>query len=175
MGVGVKINMYDNVDDIIQHYASQYYNPQKAHDYYMRTRQLADNQPKLDKDQKKIFAVEKKGISDQKMSEVKGNRDVETVRLNALRQNAKETKDRITADLTKLFASLKGDKVKTAKAKKDAQLKRLKVSNNLKSAIASARASYKSQTAGIKSKYEQITAAERLKISNVDTTTMNIE
>ena len=30
----------DNVDDVIAHYVSEFYNPIKAHEYYLRTRKL---------------------------------------------------------------------------------------------------------------------------------------
>ena len=32
--------MGEKVEDVIQHFVSAYYDPVKAHDYYMRTRQL---------------------------------------------------------------------------------------------------------------------------------------
>ena len=32
--------MNNKVDDFLQHYASQYYDPVKAHEYYMRNREL---------------------------------------------------------------------------------------------------------------------------------------
>jgi hypothetical protein len=160
--------MSKNVDEIIHQYVSEFYDPQKAHDYYMRTRQLKGDQPQLDKEQKKIFAVSKSNIGAKRTSELKGNSQIQTARLSALRQTATATRDRITAELATFFSKTKDKKLRV-NAQKEARLKRLKVAGDLKSVLASSRASYKQQVAGVKANYDKITANERLKISNVDT------
>jgi len=114
--------MGEKVEDVIQHFVSAYYDPVKAHDYYMRTRQLTGRKPSITKgmtkEQKQIFAVSKSNIGVAKKAEVVSNRSAEVARLNALRQTAKEAQDKIKAQMTALFASFQGDKVKTAVAKK---------------------------------------------------------
>ena len=36
-----------DINEPLQHYASPYYDPVKAHEYYMRTRELKDGNKKL--------------------------------------------------------------------------------------------------------------------------------
>lgn len=74
--------MSEQVDAFLAHYASKYYDPAKAREYYLRTRELKGREPVLSKE------------SRQKQSE-------------ALAYVSKEIQTRKTADLTKLDAAAK--------------------------------------------------------------------
>lgn len=72
--------------DALQHYASKYYDPIKAHEYYMRTRKLkGHHDTKLNEHGKEAEAFIKKSISDERKRKVgdhasKGKAQIDTVR-----------------------------------------------------------------------------------------------
>lgn len=51
-----------DINEPLQHYASPYYDPVKAHEYYMRTRELKGRRSatKLNDEGKKVWAYTKK-------------------------------------------------------------------------------------------------------------------
>lgn len=57
---------------VLRHYASPYYDPQKAHEYYMRTRELKGRSTtSLNDDGKKIWSYTKNNIKSEKAAKVK--------------------------------------------------------------------------------------------------------
>lgn len=50
-----------DIDELLQHYASPYYDPVKAHEYYMRTRELKGRRSttKLNDEGKKSGLIQK--------------------------------------------------------------------------------------------------------------------
>ena len=69
---------YTEFDEFLEHYASKYYDPVKAHEYYMRTRELKNKREaeslKTTK-QREIWQVSKDSIAKAKASEVKSTQD----------------------------------------------------------------------------------------------------
>lgn len=57
-----------DIDELLQHYASPYYDPVKAHEYYMRTRELKGRRSttKLNDEGKEIWAYTKNEITSEK-------------------------------------------------------------------------------------------------------------
>ena len=57
-----------DINEPLQHYASPYYDPVKAHEYYMRTRELKGRRSatKLNDEGKKVWAYTKNEISSKK-------------------------------------------------------------------------------------------------------------
>ena len=62
-----------DINEPLQHYASPYYDPVKAHEYYMRTRELKGRRStmKLNDEGKKVWAYTKNEISGEKKEKVK--------------------------------------------------------------------------------------------------------
>lgn len=91
------------------HYASKYYDPQKAHEYYMRTRELKGkgrSTSTLTDNGKKIWAYTKNSIKEEKASKVKTEQESRDNQISALRAKADETREKITSRLKELNEAL---------------------------------------------------------------------
>lgn len=62
-----------DIDELLQHYASPYYDPVKAHEYYMRIRELNGRRSttKLNDEGKKSGLIQKMKITSEKKEKVK--------------------------------------------------------------------------------------------------------
>lgn len=91
-------------DSHLQHYASKYYDPVKAHEYYMRHRHLKGRRPvsKLNDEGKKIWSVAKSNITSEKKEASESQRQTYKNQVEQLRQRAKETRQRISNRLKEL-------------------------------------------------------------------------
>ena len=88
---------------VLMHYASQYYDPVKAHEYYMRTRELKGRSTStLTDDGKKIWAYTKNSIKEEKASKVKSEQELRDKKISELRAKADETKEKITSRLKEI-------------------------------------------------------------------------
>ena len=110
-------------DDSLAHFTSPYYDPQKAHDYYLRTRQLVAKNSLTaltSTAQRDIFAVSKSNITAAKTSDTIKAQNVEQAHLAALSKTAKDTAIRINATLQALNAKINftNSKNQTAASKK---------------------------------------------------------
>lgn len=91
----------------LMHYASPYYDPVKAHEYYERTKELKGrNRSLLNDDGKKVWDYTKANITAEKKyvldQESKSNQE----RIEQLRTSANEAKERITKKLQELNEAL---------------------------------------------------------------------
>lgn len=84
--------------DYLAHYSSQYYDPAKAHDYYLKNRQLAVkragmtvDQKKTDANQRQAFAFAKRNISEAQKTETTKAVAGHQANLKALQEKAKST------------------------------------------------------------------------------------
>lgn len=143
--------MMDKVDAflqhaLLQHYVSQYYDPVKAHEYYMRTRQLTGRTTRgMSDQQKKAWAYTKSQIADEKSNAIKGSSAT-------AQQQIKNLRSRTAAMRDNLMLKLRSRSLTTG------QKENLK--NSLQSAIDGVRASFKSAKEELNVKYEQIYNAE---------------
>ncbi len=89
---------YTEFDEFLEHYASKYYDPVKAHEYYMRTRELKNKREaeslKTTK-QHEIWQVSKDSIAKAKASEVKSTQDA----LKTSSENTKRLTERYKAQV----------------------------------------------------------------------------
>lgn len=94
-----------DINEPLKHYASPYYDPVKAHEYYMRTRELKGRRSttKLNDEGKKVWAYTKNEISGKKKEKVKEKRKQ---KIAELRAKAKVTREQISAKLKELNAQL---------------------------------------------------------------------
>ena len=160
-------------DDSIAHYSSQYYDPAKAHEYYMRNRELkgARSTKGMSDTQKEAWDYSKNQMGEAKKSELTSTQEAMMRRNEALRQQAKESAERITekirnaisqmqlkretmsdAKLKELQSSSDRDKVQKLRASASAEI--AKVQADLKTAIAKSRETYNQSKQQIKTKYD---------------------
>ena len=108
---------------VLRHYASPYYDPQKAHEYYMRTRELKGRSTtSLNDEGKKIWSYTKNNIKSEKEQEKRDQKITE------LREKAEATKEQISSRLKELNEALTqnaSDKRKSIDTDKDSDLEEI--------------------------------------------------
>ena len=84
---------------VLRHYASPYYDPQKAHEYYMRTRELKGRSTtSLNDEGKKIWSYTKNNIKSEKTAKVKEEQEKRDQRLRNFVQKRMLRKNRYLLD-----------------------------------------------------------------------------
>lgn len=160
------------------HYASEYYDPVKAREYYLRTRELKGRSSAgMSKEQKEALAVTNDGIRTAKKGALdKASTDTKT-QLDSLQASAEAARARIEAKLTSFLAQLNGQTpipanaspklrafmkrqraAHTAAAKKSARAELQQVGTELKAAVQAARDAYAATKKSVVEKYD--TAAQ---------------
>lgn len=169
--------------DSLKHYASEYYDPVKAHEYYEQHKQLKGRRStaKLDDEGKEIWQYTKDQITERKKADIQAESDQKNATIEQHRAEAKATRERISQRLKQLNAYLKSKSTKglsaeerervTAEkaqmreeARADAASEREKVASDLKSVCEAAREAYKKAKEDITSSYEEIYQEEYDKI-----------
>ena len=95
-------------NEYIRHYASPYYDPVKAHEYYMKTRELKGRRSvqKLSDEGKKVWAYTKNEIKTEKKEKVDAEREKQKQTTTNLRERASETRKQISSRLKELNEAL---------------------------------------------------------------------
>lgn len=108
----VAIDPMDEMD--LRHYASKYYDPVKAKEYYERTKELKGRQaaqPKLSKESRAKQAIAKtyvrNQVTTQRTAAQKAAAEKQRARLEKLQKDAEATRDRIVEKVKALVESLK--------------------------------------------------------------------
>lgn len=98
-------------DDSLQHYASQYYDPVKAHEYYMKNRELKGRRStsKLSDEGKEVWATTKSNITTEKKGKIESETQKKDRKIEALRVTAQGARKRITEKLKRLNEALAND------------------------------------------------------------------
>ena len=92
---------------VLRHYASPYYDPQKAHEYYMRTRELKGRSTtSLNDEGKKIWSYTKNNIKSEKTAKIKEEQEKRDQKITELRAKADATKKQISSRLKELNEAL---------------------------------------------------------------------
>lgn len=93
---------------VVIHYASPYYDPVKAHEYYMRTRELKGRRSatQLNDEGKKVWSYTKNSIKDNKSSEVDEEKNKRDKKISEFRAIAAQAKKQITENLKALNEQL---------------------------------------------------------------------
>lgn len=114
---------------VLRHYASPYYDPQKAHEYYMRTRELKGRSTtSLNDDGKKIWSYTKNNIKSEKAAKVKEEQEKRDQKITELREKAEATKEQISSRLKELNETLTqnaSDRKKNIDTDKDSDLEEI--------------------------------------------------
>lgn len=94
--------------DSLQHYASPYYDPVKAHEYYMRTRELKGRRSssKLNDEGKKVWSYTKEQISENKKADTEEERNQRDRKIAEYRDKASKTREAISNRLKQLKEAL---------------------------------------------------------------------
>lgn len=119
-------------DEYLAHYASQYYDPKKAREYYLRTRELKGRNSSGDLKtgkKKEAWAVTRSNISNERKAEGDKARTDQQARLESLRKTALEARDRMVEKLQGLIADLKSG------VEDDIAKKREELANKLESRL----------------------------------------
>ncbi len=94
----------------LRHYASPYYDPVKAHEYYMRTRELKGRSTSSLNDEGKRFGhIPKITLSRKKVAKVKEEQEKRALKIKQLRAKAEATREQITSKLKTLNNKLSED------------------------------------------------------------------
>ena len=98
----------EDKNDDLMHYASPYYDPVKAHEYYMRTRQLKGRRStaNLNDSGKEIWSYTKQQINAEKKAKDQKNKESRDKKIAAQREKAKALRERIAAKLKQLNEKL---------------------------------------------------------------------
>lgn len=98
---------------VLSHYASPYYDPVKAHEYYMRTRVLKGRKPaqKLSaaskQKQREGLLYAKEQVRTKRAADLKSSAKAQEAKLKALQTNATKRRDAITKKLNDRVTQLK--------------------------------------------------------------------
>lgn len=98
--------MHADADNaILMHYASKYYDPEKARAYYLRTRELQGRKPAAleTQDQKDTWAVANDSIRTERKNEKDAATKAQQAKLENIRKTAEDAKARILENLKKFF------------------------------------------------------------------------
>ena len=144
-------------DNSLQHYASPYYDPVKAHEYYMQHRVLKGRRTtgSLNDDGKEAWAYTKEQIGAEKKAVSEQLAQERDRKIEEARQNAKAVRKRIDAKLKQL---------KRSKQHWNASGYKKKVAEDLRKVIAATRNAYAASKKQLGTSYETIYQAEYDKI-----------
>ena len=122
--------MAEPIEDYLAHHASKYYDPVKAHEYYLKTRELKGRRSSsnLNAEGKKVWSYTKNEISTAKKNDVQEEKNNHDNQIKELRAKADKTRESISSKLEELRKSL-SDITKwnkdLAEDKRDAAIERL--------------------------------------------------
>lgn len=100
--------MAEPIEDYLAHYASKYYDPVKAHEYYLKTRELKGRRSSsnLNAEGKKVWSYTKNEISTAKKNDVQEEKSNRDNQIKELRVKADKTRESISSKLEELRKSL---------------------------------------------------------------------
>lgn len=106
------------VGDFLAHYASEYYDPQKAHEYYLRNRELKGQQSSkgLSDAQKEGLSYAKNQIAERKKADLKSASEANRQAVEQLRATAQAKREEISAKLKSLLEGTTENQSKEAEA-----------------------------------------------------------
>lgn len=140
--------------DILIHYASPYYDPVKAHEYYEQHKHLKGRPiGRLTDEGKQVWKVTNMNIDKSKKIE---NDKARLVKLSSVQQFQNTTEEQYTMIQSKLTELLNAINTKYKTDTEDAKQQRKKIANELKDNVRKAVSDLKVKKDNIKEKYEGI-------------------
>lgn len=174
--------------DWLAHYSSPYYDPAKAHEYYMRTRKLTPRAAPTTQNQKEGLKYAGDKIAGNKAAELKKLSDTTNKTITTSQKRAEESRKRIASKAKELRIKIiqrqmenllkipKGaspeqvaritqqNRQEMARATQRANGELRKVNDRARAVIAKARASYKSGKENIDRRYDKASTRETANI-----------
>jgi hypothetical protein len=147
------------VDNILKHYASEYYDPVKAHEYYLQNRELKGRQ-KMSGTQQDVWDQVKDNISSSKNARIKSEQKIRDQKIQELTRQAEQIRTRITNKIRLLNKKLSKRKIQ------DLEEEKSKIRDELKTLIQNIRDEYEASKMNIDSEYKQISRKEKANIMN---------
>ena len=148
-----------DAENFLQHYASQYYDPVKAREYYLRTRELKGRQStsnlKTDK-KKEAWAYAKTQIKDAEKQANQNAAEAQKELILQLKENARIRQAEVREELDKIISQL-ASKSKNARSKAEREKAKQEIESirdELKTALEGAREAYAKLKDDLKAKYE---------------------
>lgn len=106
-----------SIEEVVMHYASKYYDPVKAHAYYMRTRQLKGRPTSgMSDEQKEAWGYVKDQVTTENKALVDENTKQRDAQIASLRSEATKTRESIAEKLRGYIEKIQG----TTTSKRDA-------------------------------------------------------
>ena len=119
--------------DILMHYASPYYDPVKAHEYYEQHKQLKGRPTGgLTDEGKRIWKATKLNIDQAKKSENDEARLIKIYSVQEFQKNAKEQRAMVQAKLTELLNAINAQYKTDTEALTETQKRQIEVNNRMK-------------------------------------------
>lgn len=93
------------------HYASQYYDPAKAHEYYLKNRELKGRTTTgMSEEQREAWKVTKSNITSEKKTKIDAAQTERQQQIEATRQRATQMREQIASKLSKLAEKFGSDR-----------------------------------------------------------------
>lgn len=128
------------LDSFLAHYASEFYDPVKAHEYYMRTRQLkgrSESTKGMSKTQKEAWGYAKTQIAAKRQADIKNAQVTRTKSSQQVREQAQQLRKALTEKLRAFNESLNTRlSSETSKISEDAAKKRQDIVDRVSAEIA---------------------------------------
>jgi multidrug efflux pump subunit AcrA (membrane-fusion protein) len=101
-------DLLEHFGEFLAHYASQYYDPEKRRQYYLRTRELKGKQPTSDMsdEQKEVWQVTRGNMSEARKKELESEKSTTDKTLENLRAKAAEAQAKLEEKLRNRLAEL---------------------------------------------------------------------
>lgn len=165
-------------DDELAHYASPYYDPVKAHEYYMRTRELKGrtSTASLNDEGKNAARYVKERLNSERKGKVQTHKDQTNTKIEQLKDqkksNIEEHKNIMQGKIDQLKGKLKGmskeekarnkEKIysQIASLREDNKQERLRLQEDFKASNASLRTAHKDEKGKLKVEYDAKYAQE---------------
>ena len=161
-------------ESFLAHYASKYYDPVKAKEYYERTKELKGREKKLTSDtQKEAWGYASKQITDQRKAAKDSAAEAQNAKLEQITAKAQASKERILENLRARIADImkttpippnanprvrayleKMNSQRQQRANSEAKAELKKLGDNLRGALQSARDSYKNVQSNLDAKFK---------------------
>lgn len=165
----------EQVESFLAHYASKYYDPVKAKEYYERTKELKGREKKLTSDtQKEAWGYASNQISEQRKAAKDSAADTQKAKMEAIRAEAEASKTRILEGLKARIADImkttpipenasprarayleKMNAQRQQRASREAQAELKKLGDSIRTALKSARDSYAGVQKGLDEKFKK--------------------
>jgi len=106
------------VENFLAHYSSEYYDPVKAHEYYLRTRELKGRQSTkgMTEQQRQGWSYAKKQIAERQKADVAGASESRKQAVERLRETAQARREEISGKLRSLLETISAQRSEAAEA-----------------------------------------------------------